>query len=147
MYVNLRHCSRGICGLETGIGIMLTVYNWNFVIYCFQAAILQHTAEFIQNLKREKDRLESENSQLQRMLEVYNDSPPRKRWKREAGIMSGGLFIFLKFRNKELVQFTKYTSLMVQVALGRYKGIVCSWLFCNTQICWFSIHSHKWREI
>ena len=37
------------------------------------------------NLKREKDKLESENSQLQRMLEVYNDSPPRKRWKRDTG--------------------------------------------------------------
>lgn len=55
-----------------------------FTFFFFQAAILQHTADFIQNLKREKDRLESENSQLQRMIEVY-DSPPRKRWKRDTG--------------------------------------------------------------
>ena len=62
----------------------------------FLAAILQHTADFIQNLKREKDRLESENSHLQRMLEVYNDSPPRKRWKRDTGIMSGWkLYMYL----------------------------------------------------
>jgi hypothetical protein len=62
-------------------GITFTFFFFHIF---FQAAILQHTADFIQNLKREKDRLESENSQLKRMIEVY-DSPPRKRWKRDTG--------------------------------------------------------------
>ncbi|CAG2208145.1 TFAP4 [Mytilus edulis] len=57
-----------------------------------KAAILQHTADFIQNLKREKDRLESENSQLQKMLtgSAYG-SPPRKRWKRDTESSDEGI--------------------------------------------------------
>lgn len=56
-----------------------------------KAAILQHTADFIQTLKRERDRLESENSQLQRMLEGFNSSPPRKRWKRDTESSDEGI--------------------------------------------------------
>ncbi|CAC5423076.1 TFAP4 [Mytilus coruscus] len=57
-----------------------------------KAAILQHTADFIQNLKREKDRLESENSQLQKMLTGgYHGSPPRKRWKRDTESSDEGI--------------------------------------------------------
>lgn len=49
--------------------------------FCFQAAILQQTAEYIYNLEQEKTRLLSQNCQLKRLLNQHEggELPPKKR--------------------------------------------------------------------
>lgn len=61
----------------------------------FQAAILQHTTEYIANMEQEKNKLVAQNEQLKRMvlemgrerdIERQNESPPPKRKKRDTGM-------------------------------------------------------------
>ena len=63
-------------------------------MFVFQAAILQHTTEYIAKLEQEQKRIVSQNEQLKHMLMELgrerdlgrqNESPPPKRKKRDTG--------------------------------------------------------------
>lgn len=89
--------------------IIWKFYNYWTEIQCkcflFQAAILQQTSDYIQQLESDKTRLLAINNQLSTQLKRllgsdyekqvsvnYNPSPPTKRKKRDTGVLFVWIF-------------------------------------------------------
>lgn len=108
------------------------------VIFFFQAAILQQTSDYIQQLESDKTRLLAINNQLSTQLKRllgsdyekqisvnYNPSPPTKRKKRDTGMLCCNFALFISVSYGNWGHFC-YKSFFLQKR--EYNALICDQL-------------------